>query len=389
MMPMVRPCPVCGGMEATPIHVNEMAPLDGLDMSYRVARCRRCGFSFADRLPPISQYDDYYRWLSKYDSANNSSGMSGTDEIRCAAAVGMLRGALPTDAAIADLGCGSGVLLAALRDAGWSRLAGIDPAPAAPREALARFGIDCVRSGRLEQAPSLLPLDGFDAVCLTGVLEHLPDLRRNLEALIASLSDRARILVEVPALERFASRPGEPFGEFSLEHIQYFSTSSLIRFFATLGFSPLATLIVELPRGSCDSLFGLFARTSRPEPSPADADLADGLLEDYVARCAHGMADCLAKISDCDADSFVIYGAGSHTARLLPRLTDAVRKRIACIVDRNPNLHGKRLGGFAIETQEALAGHASATVVVSTFGGQEAIVGMLRTTRPNPVLALY
>lgn len=389
MTSTLRPCPICGCLEAKPVHMNAMAPLDGLDMSYRVAGCTGCGFAFADLLPPIERYDQYYRSLSKYDIIDELSGISATDSIRCAAAVALLRELVPAAAAIADLGCGSGVLLAALRDAGWSRLAGIDPAPAAAAQARARFGIESVRSGRLAQAGSLLDMRNVDLVCLTGVMEHLPALRHDMETLVADLAERTQILVEVPALERFASRPCEPFGEFSLEHIQYFSTSSLVRFLATLGYEPRAARIVELPAGSCDSLFGLFARppaagTAVPFQPPRDEDLAG-----YIAQSEAGMADCLAKITASGNEPLILYGAGSHTARLLPRLPEPVLGRITSVVDRNPNLHGKRLGRFAIEPAQALAGYPKATVVVSAFRGRHAIADMLRASYSNPVLTLY
>ena len=389
MTPVLRPCPVCGCCEAKPIHMNAMAALDGLDMSYRVAGCPGCGFAFADHLPPVERYDRYYRSLSKYDIVDDGSGISPTDSIRCAATVDLLRNSVPTTAAIADLGCGSGVLLAALRNAGWTRLAGIDPAPAAPQQARARFGIENVRSGRLAQAGTLLDLHHTDLVCLTGVMEHLPALRHDMETLVANLAEHTHILVEVPALERFASRPCEPFGEFSLEHIQYFSTSSLVRFLATLGYEPRATRIVELPAGSCDSLFGVFARAPLSGTPVTPVPCSDDGLADYVVQSEACMAACLAKISASASQPLVLYGAGSHTARLLPRLSEPVNGRIASIVDRNPNLHGKRLGRFAIEPPEALAGHPSATIVVSAFRGQQIIADMLRASRPNPVLTLY
>lgn len=369
--------------------MNTMAPLDGLDMSYHVATCPDCGFAFADRLPPIERYDQYYRSLSKYDIVDDGSGISPTESIRCAAAVTLLRESVPTTAAIADLGCGSGVLLAALRDAGWTRLAGIDPAPAAAAQARARFGIETVRSGRLADAGSLLDLRQVDLVCLTGVLEHLPALRQDMETLIANLAKRTQILVEVPALERFARSPCEPYGEFSLEHIQYFSTSSLVRFLAALGYVPRATRIVELPAGSCDSLFGLFVRppvsaAAAPRQPSGEADLAG-----YIAQSEAGMAACLAKLAASGNHPLVLYGAGSHTARLLPRLPESVLGRIASILDRNPNLHGKHLGRFAIEPATALAAHPTATVVVSAFRGRQAIADALRASYRNPVLSLY
>lgn len=383
-----RRCPICRGEHAVPLHMNNLAALDGLDMSYRIARCAQCGFVFADQLPPPATYADYYRSLSKYDIAPGSDALSGADRLRCDAAVALLRPHIAPNARIADLGCGSGMLLGALRAAGWSRLAGIDPAPGAPHQACRQFKLDCVQCGTLDQAARLLDLSAMDVICLTGVLEHLPQVREDLEALIAAIGNGVRILVEVPALERFTRHAFEPHGEFSLEHIQYFSAESLARLFGMLGFTTLSTTIVDLPPGYCDSLFGLFARGPVAEAISAPMGKGDG-VEDYIARSETMIQAAIQRITTCPAKTLVIYGAGSHTARLLPRLLEAGEDRLAGLVDINPNLHGKHLGPLLIETPETLDRHPDATIVVSSFRAQKAISEMLKASRSNPVLTLY
>jgi SAM-dependent methyltransferase len=383
-----RRCPVCNSERTLPLHMNTLAALDGLDMSYRVSRCVTCGFVFADQLPLPATYAAYYRSLSKYDIAAGTGDVSPADSLRCGAAVALLRPHAEPDAQIADLGCGSGMLLGAMRDAGWSRLAGIDPAPGAPEQARQQFKLDCVQCGTLDQASRLLDLSTMDVVCLTGVLEHLPRIREDLEALAAAIGNRTKILVEVPALERFADRPFEPYGELSLEHIQYFSASSLTALFATHGFTALSSTIVELPPGYCDSLFALFARGPAAVIPAAFAGATDGIAS-YLAQSEATTRTAIEKIVTCPANTLVIYGAGSHTARLLPRLMETGERRLAGLVDSNPNLRGKYLGPLLIEAPEALDRYSDATIVVSSFRAQQAISNALRTSRPNPVLTLY
>ena len=383
-----RRCPVCRGDRTVHLHLNTLAALDGLDMSYRVARCASCSFVFADQLPSPATYAAYYRSLSKYDIAPGTGHISPADALRCDAAVTLLRPHAGTAARIADLGCGSGMLLGALKAAGWSYLTGIDPAPGAPHQASQQFKLDCVRCGTLDQAAKLLDLSAMDVICLTGVLEHLPRVREDLDALTAAIGHDTRILVEVPALERFARHAFEPHGELSLEHIQYFSADSLKRLFAELGFASLSSTIVDLPPGYCDSLFGLFARGPAIEAHSAPSEASDG-IEDYIARSEAMTRAAVARITACPAKTMMIYGAGSHTARLLPRLLEAGENRLAGLVDSNPNLLGKHLGPLLIEAPDALDRHPDATIVVSSFRSQQAIRDMLRASRSNPVLTLY
>jgi SAM-dependent methyltransferase len=384
----IRHCPACESGRSAPLHMNTLAALDGLDMSYRVARCANCDFVFADRLPMPETYSAYYRSLSKYDTAPVNGASSPAERLRCDAAIALLRPHVAPGARIADLGCGSGMLLGALRTAGWLRLAGIDPAPGAPQQAQRQFGLDCVQCGTLDQAPGLLDLPAMDVVCLTGVLEHLPRLREDLEALTAAVGPHTRIIVEVPALERFARAPFEPYGELSLEHIQYFSTASLTRLFETLGFAALSSTIVDLPPGYCDSVFALFGRGPAAGAHSASDGAADG-FRDYLAQSEAMTRTALERIAACQAQELVIYGAGSHTARLLPRLLEAGENRLAGLVDGNPNLHGKMFGPLLIEAPDALDRHPAATVVVSSFRTQQAIGDALQAYRANPVLTLY
>ena len=285
-----------------------------------------------------------------------------------------------------DLGCGAGVLLDAFRRAGWMRLSGIDPAPNAAEQARTLFGLRDVHSGTLQKAGEKIDLPRMRLVCLTGVLEHLPDLRQDLGNLTRQLSHEAMILVEVPALERFLALQIEPFGEFSLEHLQYFSAASLTRLFESVGYRTVALTLLALPAGTTDSLMALFARRGTRAQVPATAPDID----EYVRRSTSALDAALARIDACQAKRIAIYGAGSHTARLLPRMLEFERgARVTKLVDSNPNLRGKSMGGFRIEAPESLDDDREAAILISSFRSQEAIAQILAKRFPNPLLRLY
>lgn len=382
-----RACPVCAVRKGTPLYANSMSPIDGLDMSYRVAQCSDCGFLFADRLPDNDTYARYYGSLSKYDTLTHPDAVSDLDRARVKAIVALFDECIPKDAAIADLGCGSGILLNALRQAGWNNLSGIDPAPGAPERARTLFGLERIYCGTLDKAAATLDLAKIDVVCLTAVLEHLPNLYEDMVSLLDSLPTGAMVLVEVPAAESFTKTPFEPYGEFSLEHIQYFSSSSLSQFFHGLACQTITTRIASLPTGTCDSLLGLFLRAQSPIPAAPGKIIAS--LNSYIEASEASMQIALQKITQCKAREFAIYGAGSHTARLLPRLCERGESRLQTIVDGNPNLQGKRLGRFLIEAPQALDQYSDATILVSSYRSQDAIACMLKSSRSNPVLTIY
>lgn len=383
ILPWHRPCPVCGSDPSLALHRNVMAPIGDLDMSYEVCRCRTCGFHYAARLPRPETYSCYYQRLSKYDCPATDNSVSPLDQRRTDATLALCAPHLTPTAVVADIGCGAGALLRAFRYAGYTRLMGLDPAPSAA----AALGLADVRAGFFHEAPEQLPLHEADLICVTGVLEHLPRLREDMGNVLAALADGAKVLIEVPALEHFAHPTAEPFGEFSLEHIQYFSRESLKNFMGSFGFTPVASTIVSLD-GAADSLFGLFIRG---EPAPSRHESSAPVMDAYLTQSRQSLVSALARIRSASQGPFIIYGAGSHTARLLPALEEiGLLQQVAGIVDGNPNLQGQSLAGHVIAAPQSLAQEPDMAVLVSSHKGQEAIARALRQQNGRrPVILLY
>ena len=382
MSRMKRSCPVCSSTEGGHrIHVNEFATLDGLDMSYHLARCGVCGFHFASELPAETEYLRYYRSLSKYDSQPTVSPL---DRQRINAAVDFLAHAgLGKEARILDLGCGFGALLAALRDHGWSNLQGVDPAPQSAQRAFEQFGLACITQGALSDIADREELASTDLVCLMAVLEHLPELRRDLARLLAQLKPGARVLIEVPALDLFEPEAGEPFGELSLEHIQFFSLQSLCNLLAGLGAQVEHHHLLRLPSLQSGSLFVLAALEGQPSGlEPEDPSRMDA----YLAGSAHRWGSAIARVP---SQPFVLYGAGSHSARLLPQLERNRAGSPVAVLDGNINLHGKDFGGLTVQAPNALAQYPGMPVLISSFRSEQAIARSLRSRFSNPLVLMY
>lgn len=387
--PAHRPCPVCQGQAALALYHNRMAAVAGFDMSYVVARCLDCGAHYAQQLPASATYRAYYDAASKYDLA---SRLSALEQMRLDAAFRLCQQqAIDSQGLVIDLGCGNAAFLAALRQAGWQRLLGLDPGPHAAVQAQRLHGLDGVRVGTLEQAGELLPLPQADLVCLLAVLEHLPELNSQLAALLQHLKPGCRLLIEVPALECFDANAGEPYGEFSLEHIQYFSSASLRQLLQRLGARVLHTELLPLP-ADCGSLFVLAQwdgyPTAADQGAPGDAwAAADAARFDaYLQGSARRWQAALARIPH---EPFVLYGAGSHSARLLSALSAAQSERVLAVLDANPNLQGKTLGPWTVQPPTALADHPGAPVLISSYRSEHAIAAALAARYPNRLQLMY
>lgn len=378
-----RCCPVCQHDDVEPVYENAMAPIGGYDMSYDVGRCKECGLFFAYALADDPTFGNYYQSVSKYDVADDISAL---DQIRINAAVNICQDHIPYDAMVVDLGCGFGALLSRLKKAGWSSLYGIDPAPNSAERAHQLFGLDKIYCGTMVDAHKLLPLDQAELVCITAVLEHLPHLRTDMSDLLVKIRLGCRILVEVPALERFSGLNTEPFGEFSLEHIQFLSITSLKNLFGSLGADLLSFEYVDLPAGAADSLFALFEFTGKVAIPFKHEQENCNVMSQYVSNSKQHLENALARVPN---KTIVIYGAGSHTARLLPYIERLPEVTIVAVVDSNPNLVNKTIGKWIIQAPSVIASLPDAHVLVSSFRFQNEIAAGLRNGYPNQLILLY
>ncbi|HNP71445.1 MAG TPA: class I SAM-dependent methyltransferase [Kouleothrix sp.] len=101
---------------------------------------------------------------------------------------------LARDAAICDVGCGTGALLAQLHGRGYTNLSGTDFAPACVE--LARQQLPCARFSvhDIEQRP--LP-EQYDLITLTGVIDFVADPAAALRNLRASLKPGGLLLFNI------------------------------------------------------------------------------------------------------------------------------------------------------------------------------------------------
>jgi SAM-dependent methyltransferase len=386
----IRPCPCCLSAQALPVFANQLASIDGLDMSYMVGTCQSCGFAYAYELPESNVYSKYYTELSKYDFSVTAFKASITDKLRAEATLRICIPHLDPASVIADIGCGMGYLLYNFKSYGFTDLYGIDPAASSPKIAKDLFQLQNVYTGLLCDVESLIPVHDVSLFLLTGVLEHLWSLRGDLELLRALMKPGSLFLIEVPALEHFPLTEDEPYGEFSLEHIQYFSAASLSMLMQVIGLELIHTEIVPLPHGSADSLFGLY---QVPFNACAPRSVAQynacndvNTLSAYIIQCAERYHSALAHIP---MEPFILYGAGSHTCRLLKSLSQQQLQNIICIVDSNPNLLGKYIQSWQVYRPDRLLEHPDVPVVISSYRSQSAISDYISLNWSNPIVHLY
>src|SRR5271156_79195 len=222
-----RGCPVCRSVRSKVLfeqsfgRLAETQLLDGYD----VAICEACGAGYADYIPSQAAMDEYYRDLSKYDYADRGGKEPPTSEQRFEEIAAVLQQFIPgASSRIFEIGCASGQLLKVLQTRGFPNVLGSDPSPGCVRAAQELYGVPAVVSTVFD-APQ--PKEPFDFLILIGVMEHIRDLDRTVEQFHRLLRTGGRISLEVPDASRYVPRADAPFQEFSVEHVNFFSETSL------------------------------------------------------------------------------------------------------------------------------------------------------------------
>jgi len=77
-----RRCPVCDADRSETLFDNRMAPIAGIDFSYRVVACETCGMVYASEAPDDRTLERYYATLSKYDHPSADDRIDAGDQHR-------------------------------------------------------------------------------------------------------------------------------------------------------------------------------------------------------------------------------------------------------------------------------------------------------------------
>lgn len=367
-----RDCPFCQH-EGRLLYDNVMAMVGPFDLSYEVRACSHCGSVFSDQLAPRADYDRYYATMSKHDWAPVTDE---TDSGRCHRHLArLIRDVAMPDSRILDIGCGTGHLLFCLKEEGYRHLRGLDPSLQSASSAKKYFGLEDIHTGFIDDVAETSHLDGCDVCCVTGVLEHLYAPLEQFKPVVDRLSPGARLVVGVPDLDAFTVKSREPFGELSLEHINFFSRRSLAAFFNRLGCRQETCVSVS---GRDES--NLLAVAIKEGPMPNSGRVDDGpVMTAYLDDSEAALAPRLDFLVRRMSRQTVIYGAGSHTARLLPKLEKiGALKNCVALADRNPNLHGASFGGLPVLAPEELLNRPDHDILISSFRFEGIIAAALK-----------
>jgi len=395
-----RACGACGATTSTVCHQQRFIVPEGypLPAEYNVVVCRRCGFVYADPAATQRDYDRFYCEWSKYDDSATAtgSGVLPYDAARLSTTAADIARALPSRAAsILDAGCATGGLLTALRDQGFTAVAGLDPSPrcaAASRER----GFEAY-VGSIASAPAHMPK--FDCVVFSHVLEHVYDIPAFFAAARGLLAPGGCLYLETPDATRYDDYLYAPFQEFNTEHINHFSGRSLENAARHFGLQPVLVeqkIIQTAGDTLYPAVFGLF----RDNGGAADRRLVlcDQELPSKMAGYIRHSAAMMEEINHHlgaqlgNTEQVIVWGAGQLAMKLLA-LPCFAQTRVSAVVDNNPVLRGRTLAGAPIigpqEVSRQELGVAPQPIIIATLlHGGEISDQVRRLGLGNPVVSL-
>ena len=397
---MNRRCEICGSGKASLIYQQRFITpsRNAFHAGYKVVACGQYGFSFADDLPDQAFFDAYYREMAKKTHMLEDRIKKGLQEPEFLVRqhTQSVKNALPyldPTSRILDVGCYTGHLLSLLKAQGFAQLRGVDPSPFAAEMAKLQHGIEVAVGSLMDD----LNLGVFEGIFLTHVLEHIVQLAPFLARLRSLLADGGRLYVEVPDAMNFYLTPSdavaqpehrEPFLQFSVEHVNYFSVRSLENLMRRRGFR---SLVLE-PQVSTLAIIGSVWEKAPQETRDLPKDTGSEIsLRAYVQESQAAIAvqeRVLRALVDRGTGSY-FWGAGLHTQKLLAQ-TCLHEGHIVAFVDSDPSYQGGELHHAPIWAPEHLKAKEPLPILVSSQAFQEEIVGqILAMGLPNERITLY
>jgi SAM-dependent methyltransferase len=350
-----RFCPVCDSSNIKNIRHVSFNMGNILPDYYFLACCRNCGFVYANTPAKARNYERYYNEHNKYSGTITID--SEADAIYEAASLLFLKYIKKNDAVL-DMGCGTGGLLLNLQKNGYSNLTGCDPSAASIKK-LKEKNIKCVK-GSIYDVPQK-NMRKFDVILLSGVLEHLFDLKRAVRNLSLYLKPESKIICLLPNVLNYHRFPAPLPYYINIEHINHFSPGTLSKLFEYGKFSMLEILNVNIKFGAISApvIIAVFENQK-------NTDVSYNKIRNYLHHL-----ESREKVTGKTIDKIVkskkkvaIWGTGNFARSVLEN-TNLKNANISFFIDNNLETADKEFFDYKVTTPDSLNNFKGIILVLS------------------------
>lgn len=224
----VNECPICGEKER-----SFFLTRFGLD----IYKCESCTHRY---MHPRITFEKLITLYAKDYTATkiySSEPQLDIDGVKSTYGLNLLdKLGVPDKGRIMDLGCGSGKFLATAHQHGWQDCVGVDANPTFQDIHEAVNGVRFIYSS-FENLDTKAIGDGYSAITLWNVLEHLYDLKAIVRQIQTLLKKDGLLFIMVPNVESLATKLiRDKSATFNWKHVAHFSPASLEKLMVDAGF---------------------------------------------------------------------------------------------------------------------------------------------------------
>lgn len=381
---MKRKCEICGGSKTEFIYKQQFVVINKKDpFTYSVVVCKKCGFVFATDYPEQKELEKFYKQNTKYAYQAHHTVMPETImefHQHCFRFVQSYMQKQNTVVnkrvfRILDIGCASGYFLNIFKNNGYIDVLGIDPSPECSVIAKESYRLKVLSKTLSEYSTRKT----FDLIIFGSVLEHISDLKINIAKATSLLKNNGYLFVSVPDSEHFGSKIQEPYLEFSLEHMNFFTKRSMINLLSQWGFTYIKSESYHVGKTGLCALNILVQKTGKKHKIVFDAG-GKVHIQKYIDTSFNALKPVKKIIGSLvkSNEKIVIWGVGSLTSRLLAT-TDLKKANTIFFVDSNTSLHNQTIIGKKIYDPKKLKGRNETVLILSYMHGQD-IKKTLRNT---------
>ena len=285
-----------------------------------------------------------------------------------------------------QIGSSDGYTLSRFRDAGVSRVLGVEPGTASVELAKRLYQIDCIHGS----AEDFHTDEQFELIILTHVLEHLYQPQDTLKKCrsLQQQAGEAFIYVEVPLMAKPASLCP---GFFSFEHINYYTRDNLVRSLAEAGYSVVS--LVEHYNSNLSPIIGVLASTRRQDHCDdfhAEISRNRAILSEYRAKEVAYWQGCLDAILPALKQSkrIFLWGAGIHTSQIVANTNLITQCTINGLTDTSNLKWGLRQGDWLCLAPDSIDWQQGDCVLISSYASEKEIFDALQWLRDKGVTTL-
>lgn len=363
----------------------------GKDYVLHISICKQCGFAMQNPRMKEDDLDRYYKDSVYYHNCildkpipKRICQMKRIDSFL--ARHGISSGKL------LDVGCYSGHLLDFFKARGWN-VWGIEPNNSMVKQLRKKYG-QKIALGTIEEASKTFSENNFDVVILNHVLEHLYTPQDDLRILRRFISGHGYLYIEVPDA---ACIPSTIINYFSVEHLNYFTKSSLVQLLNVCGYE-----VVDI-KGRLNKsktiepnypvISALFNKKKKSNISVIYNPLAH-IIKLNASKLKKRRENIKKKIQLIlkkeQGKRIVIWGAGVHSAMLFG-LVPELSSSIVGIIDNNKDKWGEVFNHTHVFSPDELSAIRPDSIIISSYAAEEDIYKQINesTTLSLRIIRLY